>query len=201
MIAWNALQSLFLACKDVMLFMSQSRLHLLVIEPVIYLAGLLDSTDLSVYFVAVIQCPLVSDGLIHSVLFACFFLISKQLQTLFICLSHMLSRGFGHSSVMRVVMHSVLCTAYLVLSQVDQVLTETFSFFPFISQTAPLISVCTVLLQVYQQLKQKLLASHVGVRKAVSCFNSLLVTLNFMTAGFSVCAFKAKKQNPQLFQN
>lgn len=121
MIAWKALQSLFLVCKDVMLFMSQSRLRLIVTEPVIYLAGLLDFTDLSVYFVAVIQCPLVSDGLIHSVLFACFFLISKQLQTLLICLSHMLSRGFGHSSTMRVVMHSVLCTAYLVLSQVDQV--------------------------------------------------------------------------------
>lgn len=121
MIAWKALQSLFLAFKDVMLFMSQSRLHLIVSEPVIYLAGLLDFTDLSVYFVAVIQCPLVSDGLIHSVLFACFFLISKQLQTLLICLSHMLSRGFGHSSVMRVVMLRVLCTAYLELSQVPQV--------------------------------------------------------------------------------
>lgn len=121
MIAWKALQSLFLACKDVMLFMSQSRLHLIVSEPVIYLAGLLDFTDLSVYFVAVIQCPLVSDGLIHSVLFACFLLISKQLQTLLICLSHMLFRGFGHSSTMRVVMHRVLCTAYLELSQVPQV--------------------------------------------------------------------------------
>lgn len=101
-------------------FMSQSRLRLIVREPVIYLAGLLDFTDLSVYFVAVIQCPLVSDGLIHSVLFACFFLISKQLQTLLICLSHMLSRGSGHSSRMGVVMHSELCTAYLVLSQVYQ---------------------------------------------------------------------------------
>lgn len=95
-----------------MLFMSQSRLHLIVSEPVIYLAGLLDFTDLSVYFVAVIQCPLAGDGLIHSVLFACFFLISKQLQTLLICLSHMLSRGFGHSSVMSC---DAVCCAQLTL--------------------------------------------------------------------------------------
>ena len=104
-----------------MLFMSPSRLHIIVAEPMIYLAGLLDFTDLSVYFVAVIQCPLLSDGLIHLFLFAWFFFISKQLQTLLICLSHMLSRGFGHSSKIRGMMHNVLCTAYLVVSQVYQV--------------------------------------------------------------------------------
>lgn len=47
-----------------MLFMSQNRLHLIVTEPMIHLAGLLDFTELSVYFVAVIQCPLLSDGII-----------------------------------------------------------------------------------------------------------------------------------------
>lgn len=126
------LQSLFLAWEDVILFMSQSRLHLIVTESVIYLAGLLDFTDLSVYFVAVIQCPLLSDGLIHLFLFACFFLISKQLPILLICLSHMLSRGFGHSSKkMRGVMHNVLCRPYFVLSQVYQVYQRPFPFSSF----------------------------------------------------------------------
>lgn len=103
------------------LFMSRTRLHLIVTEPMIYLAGLLDFTDLSVYFVAVIQCPLLSDGLIHLFLFAWFFLISKQLQTLLICLSLILSRGFSHSSKIRAMKHNVQCTAYLLLSQVYQV--------------------------------------------------------------------------------
>lgn len=78
---------------------------------------------------------------------------------------------------------------------------ETFSIFLLVSQIEPLISVHTFLLQVYQQLKQKLPASHVGVRKPVNYFNSLSITLNFVTAGFFAHVFKARKQNPQLFQN
>lgn len=73
---------------------------------------------------------------------------------------------------------------------------ETFSFFLLISQIAPLISVCTLLLQVYQQLKHKLLASHVGVRKPVSYFNSLLITWNFMTAGFLYVFLRQRNKTP-----